>query len=109
MCSGQWPGYHLARGVFEDKNAQLIGISCDPVPSLKAWIAAMGGLWFPVASDFWPHGALAQTLGVLRSGGVSERAIFIIDKAGIIRFIDVHDINARPDLGVIAAELAKLP
>lgn len=108
VCSGQWPGYHLARSVFEARDAQLIGISCDPIPSLNAWIASMGGLWFPVASDFWPHGAVAAQWGVLRSTGVAERAVCIIDKAGIIRFIDVHDINSRPDLGVIAAELSKL-
>ena len=108
VCSGQWPGYNLARGVFESHDAVLVGVSCDPIPSLNAWIAEMGGVWFPVASDFWPHGGLAGKLGVLRPEGVSERAIFIIDKAGIIRFIDVHDINLRPDLGVIAAELGKL-
>lgn len=68
----------------------------------------MGNLWFPVFSDFWPHGAVAEQFGVLRSSGVSERAIFIIDKKGIIQFIEVSDINVRPDLGVCARELKKL-
>ena len=108
VCSGQWPGYNLARSVFEDRDAVLIGISCDNIPSLNAWVVEMGGVWFPVASDFWPHGALARKLGILRSNGVSERALFVIDKKGIIRFIDVHDINTRPDLGKLAAALARL-
>jgi len=108
VCSGQWPGYNLAKKVFEDRDAVLIGITCDNIPSLHAWLAAMGGVWFPVASDFWPHGALAARLGVLRSNGVSERALFVIDKKGVIRFIDVHDINTRPDLGQLAAALDKL-
>jgi peroxiredoxin (alkyl hydroperoxide reductase subunit C) len=61
-------------------------------------------LWFPVLSDFWPHGAVAQKYGVLRSDGTSERALFVIDKKGIIRYIDVHDINKRPPLeGIIKA------
>ena len=68
----------------------------------------MGQLWFPVLSDFWPHGALAQKLGILRSDGTTERAIFIIDKNGIIRYIDVHDINRRPPLEDIVRELQKL-
>ncbi len=59
-------------------------------------------------SDFWPHGAVAELYGVLRSGGITERAIFKIDKNGIIRYIDVHDINKRPLLVTIVLELGKL-
>ncbi len=58
----------------------------------------MGKLWFPVLSDFWPHGQVADRYGVLRSDGVSERALFYIDRKGIIRDIQVNDINKRPDL-----------
>jgi len=108
VCSGQWPGYNLAKEVFEGLDAVLIGITCDNVPSLFAWVSEMGGVWFPVASDFWPHGRLSSKLGILRSDGVSERALFVIDKKGVIRFIDVHDINKRPDLGELAAALGKL-
>ncbi len=68
----------------------------------------MAPLWFPVLSDFWPHGKVADTYGVLRPEGMTERAIFIIDKKGIIRYIDVHDINKRPPLEVIIIELEKL-
>ena len=65
----------------------------------------MGELWFPVLSDFWPHGDVAERFGVLRTDGTAERALFIIDKAGIIRFISVSDINRRPDLKVIVEAL----
>ena len=68
----------------------------------------MGNLWFPVLSDFWPHGKVAAMYGVLRSDGVSERALFVIDKKGIIRYIDVHDINERPPLESLVKELEKL-
>jgi peroxiredoxin (alkyl hydroperoxide reductase subunit C) len=68
----------------------------------------MGKVWFHVLSDFWPHGAVAKTYGVLRSDGVSERALFIIDKDGIIRFIMVSDINKSPDLEACTTELKKL-
>ena len=59
-------------------------------------------------SDFWPHGAVASRFGVLRSDGVSERALFVIDKEGILRAIHVADINLRPDLEWCAVELKKL-
>lgn len=108
VCSGQWPGYNIARDIFEDNDAALIGITVDNIPTLYAWTRQMGDLWFPVASDFWPHGGLAQKLGILRGDGVSERALFLVDKKGMIRFIDVHDINARPDLGPLLEAMAKV-
>ena len=48
-------------------------------------------------SDFYPHGKIAQSFGVLRSEGITERAIIVIDKQGIIRYVDVHDISKQPD------------
>lgn len=108
VCSDQWPGYNLAEDEFRRRGAMVIGVSVDNVPSLWAWTQAMGGVWFPVASDFWPHGRVAQMYGVLRSDGMAERALILVDKKGVIRYVDVHDINQRPDLGVLAAELDKL-
>lgn len=60
-------------------------------------------------SDFYPHGKVAGSFGVLRSDGTAERALFIVDKTGVIRYIDVHDINVRPPLEDLAAALEKLP
>ena len=109
VCSDQWPGYNVVKGMIFDKfNAVLIGITVDNIPTLYAWTNQMGDLWFPVASDFWPHGAVADSYSVLRSDGTSERALIIIDKKGIIRYIDVHDINERPKLEDLAKELDKL-
>jgi peroxiredoxin len=108
VCSEQWPGFNKGKDVFEKNDAILIGITIDNVPTLYAWTNQMGKLWFPVLSDFWPHGAVADLYGVLRPEGISERAIFIIDKKGVIRYIDVHDINKRPLLVTIVLELGKL-
>jgi peroxiredoxin (alkyl hydroperoxide reductase subunit C) len=108
VCSDQWPGYNIAKEEFESNDATLIGISVDNIPTLFAWTNSMGKLWFPVLSDFWPHGKVAGTYGVLRTDGTAERAIFIVDKEGIIRYIDVHDINKRPPLEDIINALKKL-
>ncbi|WP_421899325.1 peroxiredoxin [Maridesulfovibrio sp.] len=110
ICSDQWPGYNLARELFEMNDSVILGITADNVPSLHAWTTQMGdeGLWFPVLSDFYPHGATAEKYGILRPEGTTERAIFIIDKQGTIRYIDVHDINKRPDLGQIIKALKQL-
>ncbi len=108
VCSDQWPGYNIAKVFFDENDAILLGITVDNIPTLFAWTNQMGQLWFPVLSDFWPHGKVAQKFGVLRSDGVSERAVFMIDKKGIIRYIDVHDINKRPHLEVYVRELEKI-
>lgn len=108
VCSDQWPGYNIIKNIFDKNDAILIGITVDNIPTLYAWTNEMGNLWFPVLSDFWPHGAVATKYGVLRSDGVSERALFVIDKKGIVRYIDVHDINQRPYLEVLVKELEKL-
>ncbi|MEJ2232667.1 MAG: peroxiredoxin [Syntrophobacterales bacterium] len=112
VCSDQWPGYNIAKEYFDQSNAILLGITVDNIPTLYAWTNQMcmggGTLWFPVLSDFYPHGAVAGKFGILRSDGVAERALFVIDKKGIIRYIDVHDINTRPRLEVLVGELQKL-
>lgn len=108
VCSEQWPGYNLIKPIFDRHDAILLGITVDNIPTLFAWTKQMGKLWFPVLSDFWPHGAVAQRYGILRSDGVSERALFVIDKKGLIRYMDIHDINKRPPLDDLVRELERL-
>jgi len=108
VCSDQWPGYNIVKDIFDKNNAILLGITVDNIPTLFAWIKQMGNLWFPVLSDFWPHGKVAKMFGVLRSDGVTERALFVIDKEGILRYAYVEDINKRPDLKILVTELEKL-
>ncbi len=68
----------------------------------------MGGITYPLLSDFYPHGKVAQKYGVLRTDGTSERAIFVIDRHGIIRYVDVHDIDDQPDNEVLFQVLGEL-
>jgi len=93
---------------FTGLNVQVLGISVDHVPCLKAWAESLGGIKYPLMSDFWPHGKVAEMYGVLRKEGHSERAIFIIDKDGVIRYIDIHDIDEQPDNEVLINELKKI-
>ena len=108
VCSEQFPGYNIVKDVFSETDAVLLGISVDNIPTLHAWTTQMGKVWFHVLSDFWPHGAVAKKYGVLRSNGTAERALFVIDKQGVIRFIQVSDVNKKPDPSVCALELRKL-
>ncbi|MEJ2037412.1 MAG: peroxiredoxin [Desulfosarcinaceae bacterium] len=107
VCSDQWPGYNLAKPLFESHDTILLGISTDNKPTLWAWTQQMGELWFPVLSDFWPHGQVAEKYGILRGDGTAERALIFIDKKGLITHVHVNDINTRPKLELIAAQLER--
>lgn len=108
VCSDQWPGYNILQEMFEAHEATILGITVDNIPTLHSWCMAMGGLWFPVLSDFWPHGRTAQAYGLLRGDGTTERALIFIDKQGVIRFVHVEDINIRPPLEIVVQGLQAL-
>ena len=108
VCSDQWPGYAITKTFFDDHDAVLLGISVDNIPTLYSWTQQMGTLWFDVLSDFWPHGATAESYGLLRGDGTAERSLVFIDREGIITKIYVSDINKRPPLEVIFKELERM-
>ena len=86
-----------------------MGISADTPFSDRAWAEHIGGISFPLLSDFWPHGEVTKKYGVFRpEQGMPERALFIIDKQGVVRYIDVHELREQPDEEVLFEELAKL-
>jgi alkyl hydroperoxide reductase subunit AhpC len=102
------PSYEDDLSKFEELDTQVLGISVDSIPSHEAWQKSIGGISYPLCSDFYPHGAVAEKYGVLRSEGYNERSLFVIDKEGIIRFIDVHPIDKQPDNEEIFDVLRKL-
>lgn len=91
------PSYEDELSRFEEYNTQVLGISVDSLASHEAWQKSIGGITYPLCSDFYPHGAVAEKFGVLRSEGYNNRSLFVIDKEGVIRFIDVHPIDKQPD------------
>jgi peroxiredoxin (alkyl hydroperoxide reductase subunit C) len=97
ICSVQMPGYSKEGQTFEGLEAQVLGLSVDSVPAHKAWADQLGGIDYPMLADFFPHGEVAKKYGILRPEGYSERATFVIDKQGIIRHIEVHEIGKLPD------------
>lgn len=87
---------------------QVLGLSVDSKACLVAWAESLGGISYPLLSDFYPHGMVAIKYGVLRAEGYSERAIFVLDKKGIIRYVDVHDIDEQPDNNVLLEVLERV-
>ena len=85
--------------------ARVLGISCDPVHTLRAYDDAER-LGFDLLSDFWPHGATATAYGVFdEERGTAGRSSFLLDDAGVVRW-SVH--SALPDARSVEGYAAAL-
>ncbi len=97
ICTGELCELRDNIAAFEDANVQVIGVSCDPMYTQRAFAEAEK-YDFPLLSDFWPHGAVAQDYGVFRSDtGFATRGTFLIDTEGVLRWSVVNEPGqARP-------------
>lgn len=107
------PAYNADLEKFAGLNAQVVGISCDSTFCHIGWQEKeIGLLKYPLCSDFYPHASVAQKYGVLREGpplpGISERAIFIVDKTGKIAFAKVYELGEQPPNEEVLAALKEL-
>ena len=90
ICTGELCQVRDELAAYEDENVQVVGVSVDTPFSLKAW-AAQEGYQFPLLSDFWPHGQVAQAYGVFNEqAGLANRGTFLIDTAGVVRYAEVN-------------------
>lgn len=108
VCATQVPEYQKNIERFDEFECQLLCLSCDSVPCHIAWARSLGGLQFPLMADFWPHGDVARKYGVFGRRGYAERTVFLIDKAGIIRWIERLHPAQLPDNNDLFEQLAKL-
>ena len=95
---------HLA----DHDGIQALAVSVGPPPTHKVW-ATQSCFTFPLLSDFWPHGAVAQNYGVFNAdAGFANRGTFAIDRAGVIRFAQMKGPGETRDPSVWAEALAAL-
>jgi peroxiredoxin len=98
ICANQMCGYEADLGRFQQADTAVLGISIDPQPAKAAWAKSLGPISFDMLSDFHPHGEVAQKYGVFRpKDGISERAVFVIDKQGKVAWSKTYDIPQQPD------------
>ena len=108
VCASQMTNYEADQDWFAEHETHVLGISVDAVPSKTEWAKSLGGLSFDLLSDFHPHGAVAAAYGVARDDGISERAVFVVDKNGIITFAKVYEIPTLPDNAEVRAAIEQL-
>ncbi len=96
VCGDQMALYNEIFTDFEDRDAELLGISVDGAWCHAAFVKNRG-LRFKLLADFEPKGAVAKAYGVYREGdGFTERALFIIDRGGVIRWSYCSPIGVNP-------------
>jgi peroxiredoxin len=109
VCANQMRGYESDLSQFEKAGAAVLGISIDAQPAKAAWAKTLDSISYDLLSDFHPHGEVAQKYGVFRpKEGFSERAIFVVDKAGKIAWSKVYDIPELPKNDDVLAALGRL-
>ena len=109
VCATQMRGYESDLGRLDNADTSVLGISIDAQPAKAAWAQTLGSVSFDLLSDFHPHGGVAQQYGVYREkDGISERAIFIVDKEGHVAWARKYDIPEHPNNAEVFAVLEKL-
>ena len=108
VCGDQITLYNELLSEFQNLGAQLLGISVDGVWCHSAF-SQNRKLRFPLLADFEPKGAVARLYGVYReSDGTSERALFVIDADGVIRWSYVSPVAVNPGAEGILSALEEL-
>lgn len=108
VCTGELSGFRDRLGDFENDDRTLMAVSCDPVYTQRAF-ADRDGLFFPLLSDFWPHGQMASSYGVLDTdGGFPTRSSFLVDKGGAVRWLVHSEMGKARDLDEHAAAVRAL-
>lgn len=108
VCGDQMTLYNETLNFFNERKAQLLGISVDSKWSHLAF-SQHRNLHFPLLSDFEPKGKVAQLYGVFdEAGGECQRALFVIDEEGIIRWSYLSPVGINPGANGIIDALDEL-
>ena len=101
--------FRAAGPKFDERNAQVLGISTDPRPVQTVYSNSMGNISYPLLSDFHPQGEVSKLYGVYNEyKGTSLRSVLVIDKECVLRFKRVYASARDIDTADILAEVDKL-
>lgn len=105
ICARQMKDLEKHRRVFQAHNTMAVGLSVDSVPCKAAWARSLKIRHTRLLADFWPHGGVAKSLGILRDEGISERANILLDEAGAVVYARIYPMRQLPDLEELLAVL----
>ncbi|GAB3237313.1 peroxiredoxin [Glycomyces halotolerans] len=108
VCEGELCGIRDNLESYQTEDVQVLGVSIDSPFAQKVW-ARREGFEFPLLSDFWPHGAVAQAYGVFNDEkGMADRGTFVIDSGGVVRFSEMNPPGEARDQSAWRKALADL-
>jgi peroxiredoxin len=107
ICSAQAQSYETERENLEGLGAEVLVISTDNGPSKRAWAEALGTS-VQMLSDFFPQGDVSRAYGVMGDHGLSERAIVVVDRQGVVRWTKHYGMEVTPPIGDVIAALRTL-
>jgi peroxiredoxin (alkyl hydroperoxide reductase subunit C) len=108
ICTGELCEIRDDLGDFESDDVQVLTVSCDHMFTQRAFADAEG-YFFPMLSDYWPHGGTAQAYGVFdESGGFATRGTFLIDRDGVVRWTLINGPSQKRDFAGYRAALLGL-
>lgn len=97
ICTGELQEIRDDFGAFQNEAVDVVAVSCDPMFALRAW-DDREAYFFPLLSDFWPHGAVSRAYGVFEEqGGFARRGTFLIARDGTIAWSLVNGPGQRRD------------
>jgi peroxiredoxin len=97
ICTGELTAVRDELTQFQNEDVQVVSISVDSAYSHKIF-AEREGFEFPLLSDFWPHGAVAQSYGVFNDVvGFANRGTFLVDRSGVVRFAEMNEPGVGRD------------
>jgi peroxiredoxin len=105
VCAQQMQSLEKSKKALDKLGVVAVGLSIDSVPCKAAWAKSLKIKNTRLLADFWPHGGVAKSLGILRAEGFSERANIILDEAGKVMFVKIYPIKHLPDIGEILTAL----
>ncbi|MBV9162554.1 MAG: peroxiredoxin [Pseudonocardiales bacterium] len=109
ICTGELCQLRDDLAEFQNSDVQVLAVSVDSGYALKAW-SEQEGYDFPLLSDFWPHGKVAQDYGVFHDAeGIANRGTFLVDTDGMIRFAEINQPDEARDQTAWKQALATLP
>jgi peroxiredoxin len=98
LSAEQFVAYQVERAKFKAQNAEVVGITVDSIMNITSWEREIGPFDYFLCSDFWPHGQVCEQYGVLAKSGFSERAVFVVDQIGKVRYKRIYRAGQKPDL-----------
>lgn len=104
ICSAQVSSYQAEREALDGLGAVVLVLSTDSGPSKGAWANALG-VNVQMLSDFFPQGEVSRAYGVMGEGGLSERAVIIVDKQGVVAWAKHYGMEVQPPIGELIEAL----